>query len=284
MTPMSAAAAHVQPPAIDEGDKPVGSRPALRIGGAARRLGVSASVLRLWERQGLVRPARSKAGYRLYSEDDLAVLSRVRRMRSVDGVNAPGIRQLLEGTRQAARADESSSRGERLRRLRLEAGLSLRRAATRAGLSASYLSALERGSVGASVATLQRVTSAYGATLQDLFSSTPRGRLVRPDQRPVLELDEGSVRIEQLAHAGGQLEPHLFVLAPGASSEGAYSHPGEEFIYVLDGKVRIVLAADESYDLAPGDALTFASTIDHRWHNLADKPARLLWINTPPTF
>ena len=41
------------------------------IGEAARRVGVSASALRLWERQGLVRPMRSSSRYRLYSDADL---------------------------------------------------------------------------------------------------------------------------------------------------------------------------------------------------------------------
>jgi DNA-binding transcriptional MerR regulator/quercetin dioxygenase-like cupin family protein len=283
MTDVHIGAAHVGPRvAVDVGSDER-RRGAHRIGEAARRLGVSPSVLRLWERQGLVRPARSPAGYRLYSDTDLEVLSRVRRMRSEEGVNAPGIRRIL-GQGAARSAGEDPARAEDLRRLRRAARLSQRRAAQRAGLSAGYLSALERGAAGASVATLQRLTAAYGATLQDLFPARPGGRLVRPGQRAVLELGAGSVRIEQLAGGGGQLEPHLFVLAPGASSDGTYSHPGEEFIYVLAGRARITLGEDEQYDLATGDALTFTSTLPHAFQNLADTPARLLWINTPPTF
>jgi len=52
-----------------------------RIGEVARRVGVSASALRLWEQQGLVRPARSSGRYRLYSDADLVRLRHVRRMR-----------------------------------------------------------------------------------------------------------------------------------------------------------------------------------------------------------
>jgi len=253
-----------------------------RIGDAARRLQLSTSVLRLWERQGLVRPTRTGAGYRLYSEADLEQLSRVRQMRAVEKVNAPGIRRILGEA--GAPADVPAERGPRLRELRRLAGLSLREASRLSGLSAGFISAIERGASGASVATLQRLTAACGATLQDLFGEAPRGRLVRPHERPVLELGEGSVRMEQLAHPGGQLEPHLFVLSVGASSQGAYSHPGEEFIYVLEGSLRVWLGQDEVYDLQPGDSLTFASTLPHSWQNEATSEARLLWINTPPTF
>jgi DNA-binding transcriptional MerR regulator/quercetin dioxygenase-like cupin family protein len=254
----------------------------LRIGEAARRLNVSPSVLRLWERQGLVRPARSRSGYRLYSEADIELLERVHRMRSVEKVNAPGIRRIIAP--RAAEAHGDMGRGARLRALRQQAALSLRAAAERTGLSMGFISAVERGASGASVATLKRLTEAYGVTLQELFEQAPAKRLVRPPEHPVLELAEGSVRIEQLAHAGSRLESHLFVLGPGASSQGAYSHPGEELIFVLEGEVRVWLGDEEVYDLAGGDALSFSSELPHSWQNKAANETRLLWINTPPTF
>jgi mannose-6-phosphate isomerase-like protein (cupin superfamily) len=79
------------------------------------------------------------------------------------------------------------------------------------------------------------------------------------------------------------LEPQLFVLAPGARSEGVYAHAGEEFLFVLSGRLMIWVG-DEPHDLGPGDAHTFASTLPHRWRNDASGETRLLWINTPPTF
>lgn len=257
------------------------ARPIHRIGDVARRLGLSPSVLRLWERQGLISPARTPAGYRLYSEADIDVLDRVQRMRAVERVNAPGIRRILQVNPVAG---DSTARGEQLRRLRRDAGLSLRRAAQQAGVSAGFLSALERGASGASVSTLQRLTAAYGRTLQEMFDAPPTGRLVRPPERPVLELADGTVRMEQLAGRDSRLESHLFVLTAGASSQGSYAHAGEEFIYVLDGGVTVWLGSDEVYDLHAGDALTFSSQLAHSWENRTQLETRLLWINTPPTF
>jgi DNA-binding transcriptional MerR regulator len=252
------------------------------IGEAARRLDLSPSVLRLWERQGLVRPARTRAGYRVYSTADLELLEHVREMRAVQRVNAPGIRHILQHRRGAPPDDEL--RGSRLWQLRKRGGLSLRQAGERSGLSVGFISSIERGASGASVASLQKLTAAYGSTLQELFDEAPVGRLVRPDQRPTLELADGTVRIEQLGDASGRLESHLFVLAPGASSQGAYAHAGEELIFVLEGALQVSLGPDEVYDLATGDALTFSSRLAHSWQNQADTETRLLWINTPPTF
>jgi DNA-binding transcriptional MerR regulator/quercetin dioxygenase-like cupin family protein len=240
---------------------------------------VSPSALRLWERQGLVRPFRTAARYRLYSEADVAHLARVARMRN-ERVSAPGIRLLLRRS-----APMSSPVAGALRALRRERGLSLREASQRSGLSVSFLSALERGTTGASVATVQRLTSAYGSTLLDLFGPAARTdrRVVRRRKRPVLEVGHG-VRIEQLARGAVHLEPQLFVLAPGASSEEAYAHDGEEFLYVLAGAVSLWIGEAEHYRLDEGDAVSFPSSLPHRWRNAAGGETRLLWINTPPTF
>jgi len=259
-----------------------------RIGEAARRVGVSPSALRLWERQGLVRPARLHSRYRLYTDADLEHLRSIRRLRQVDRLNAPGIRRLLHETLISAPDAESRRDGRPLRRARTERGLSLREASRRSGLSISFISAVERGVSGASVATLQRLTSAYDTTMLELFGPPdggPADRMVRATERPVLRIGDGRVRIEQLARGATQLEPHCFVLAPGASSDGAYAHEGEELIYLLRGALTVWVGDDETYRLDhEGDAVTFPSTLPHRWRNEADGETRLLWINTPPTF
>jgi DNA-binding transcriptional MerR regulator/quercetin dioxygenase-like cupin family protein len=260
-----------------------------RIGQAARAVGVSASALRLWERQGLVHPERSDGRYRLYSDDDVARLRRVRDLRKAR-LNAPGIRHVLHDGAMAGPGPHAERRfdGRPLRRLRLARGLSLREASARARVSVSFLSAVERGVSGASVATLQRLTAAYDTTLGEVFGEVGRGgrdRLVRADARPALRIGGGKVRIEQLARAATQLEPHVFVLAPGATSDGAYTHDGEELIYLLSGAATVWIGDEETYRLErAGDAVTFPSTMPHRWRNDADGETRLLWINTPPTF
>lgn len=264
---------HVRPAA-----SPAGSQ--RRIGEVARLLGVSPSALRLWERQGLVSPERSGGRYRLYSEDDLRRLRHVRRLRHEDQMNAAGIRRVIGGRTSAG--DE----GTRLRELRRQRGLSLREAAALTGTSMSLISAVERGAASASVVTMQRLTSLYGATVADLFAAGggSEARVVRAGKGPMIELGHAAVRIEHLRADSGMLEPQLFVIGAGASSEGSYAHDGEEFLFVLSGALTVWVGDDERYRLREGDALSFPSTLPHRWRNHADRETRLLWINTPPTF
>jgi transcriptional regulator with XRE-family HTH domain len=292
---------------------------ALGIEEAARLVGVSPSAIRLWERQGLVAPLRTRGGMRRYAPADIARLRTVRGWRRVDGLNAAAIRRLLadgDGAhplpggpalggadgggagRSESGADGSGVTGrrgaggpapiaERLRAIRTAHGLTLRAASERSGLSVSFISALERGLSGASVAALRRLLAAYGTTLGAIVGSTDDGgpgRMVAASARRAVETDAG-VRIENLAAASRMLEPHLFVLAPGASSRGPYSHQGEEFMYVLEGRLGVWLdASDESYTLGPGDALTFPSTLEHRFQALGAGETRVIWVNTPPTF
>jgi len=75
-----------------------------------------------------------------------------------------------------------------------------------------------------------------------------------------------------------------WTLAPGAGSNGAYSHEGEEFIHVLEGRFEVVLEGKERYVLAEGDSIYFPSTAMHAWGNPGPRAAVLLWVNTPPTF
>jgi DNA-binding transcriptional MerR regulator len=267
--------AHVRPEARQGGT-------GRRIGEVARLIGVSPSSLRLWERQGLVSPARSTGRYRLYTEADLDRLAQVRRMRLVERVNAPGIRRMLHAT-PAARGP--SVDGGALRELRRARGLSLGDAGERSGIRPSQVGAIERGTAEASVASLQRLTSAYGTTVAELFAQPARrGRVTRARRRPRLELGDDAIRIEQLAGGATLLEPQLFHLAAGASSDGAYAHAGEEFLFVLAGSLTVWVGDEERYRLAEGDALVFPSTLPHRWRNDASRETRLLWINTPPTF
>ena len=64
----------------------------------------------------------------------------------------------------------------------------------------------------------------------------------------------------------------------------AYGHEGEEFVYVLSGRVEFILDSDQFYDLGVGDSLYFESKRRHAWTNRHDGETVLLWVNTPPTF
>jgi len=260
----------------------------LKVGAVARRLGVSASMVRSWERLGLTQPARSRSKYRLYSNDDLRVLRRALYLRRVQGLNAPAIRNQLrqEGLlnrRATSPAAEQPSIGPRFRRLRLQRGESLAIVAEAVGVSIGFLSNLERSQSGASIGVMRKLAQYYGLNILDLFNPIGgAGPLVRPGDRRILEGGRG-VQMELLASGQIMMEPHLFRVAPGAGSGDSYSHDGEEFLYLIRGRLEIDLAG-EKFQLRAGDSFYFSSKTQHCWSNPGKVETLILWINTPPTF
>ena len=262
------------------------ARPAhLRISEVARRVGISSSALRAWEALGLVKPLRTQSRYRLYSESDVRLLQRAIFLRRARGLNPTAIVHVLKRQGVVSAPPESSLLpGQRFRRLRTRRGLSLAQVARATGVSVGFLSALERGQMRSSIATLRRIARFFRTNILSLFEAVgDNPRLVHPNQRKVLETTP-DVRMELLAWGQTVMEPHLFRIKPGGGSGESYSHEGEEFLHVLRGHFEIWLDAKEHYQLKAGDSLYFESSTPHRWKNPGRSETWVLWINTPPTF
>ena len=257
----------------------------LRISEVARRVGISSSALRAWEALGLVSPRRTKSRYRLFSESDVRLLQRAIFLRRARGLNPAAIVHVLK--RQgvvSAPAESTLLPGQRFRRLRTRRGLSLAQVARATGVSVGFLSALERGQMRSSIATLRRIARFYRTNILSLFETAgDNPRLVRPNQRKILETTP-DVRMELLAWGNTAMEPHLFRIKPSGGSGESYSHEGEEFLHVLRGQFEVWLDVKEHYHLKPGDSLYFESSTPHRWKNPGRTETWVLWINTPPTF
>jgi DNA-binding transcriptional MerR regulator len=261
---------------------------ALMVGAVAKRLGVSATMVRSLEKLGLAKPARSQSRYRLYTNEDLRVLRRAIYLRRVQGLNAPAILTQLkkEGMlkhRTADAAEERLSIGQMFRKLRLQRGSSLLAVANAVGVSDSFLSNLERSRTGASIGIMRKLAQYFGLNILDLFDPIDgTGPLVRPRDRKSLGGGPG-VHMELLASGKITMEPHLFRVAPGAGSGDSYAHEGEEFLYLVRGRLAIELGGEE-FQLRAGDGFYFSSKTPHRWSNPGKTETIALWINTPPTF
>jgi len=270
---------------LSSASETVDPEPLLRISEVARRVGISSSALRAWGSLGLVVPQRTRSKYRLYTMEDVRVLQRAIFLRRARGLNPAAIVHVLK--RQgvvSVPAESVLSPGQRFRRLRQKRKLSLVQVARATGVSVGFLSALERGQMRASVATLTRIARYYRTNLLSFFDDSKKNsRLVPPAERRVLETTKG-VRMELLAWGNKAMEPHLFRIKPGSGSGEPYTHEGEEFLHVIRGRFEIWIGNEEHYKLKPGDSLYFESSTPHRWRNPGSSESWLLWINTPPTF
>jgi transcriptional regulator with XRE-family HTH domain len=190
-----------------------------------------------------------------------------------------GIRYIVDPDAPTVRPE--SHVGVRVRELRQARGLSGRELASRAGVSAGYLSRLENGRLSPTVSTLTRIMRAMGEPVAKVFGEPDSNEpVVRVESRRVIR-ERGVADYLLSPTRSGRLEVLETVISPGGESGEAYSHPGdEECIVVLEGLFRVWLDGS-TYDLGPGDAITFPCRTPHRWENPSKDETRVLCVITP---
>lgn len=177
--------------------------------------------------------------------------------------------------------------GARIRALRLARGETLRQLAAQASVTESFLSQVERGVASPSIASVQRIARALGASIAELFAADDRAGIVvrAADRRRVVYQGLGAVDEFLTRATDGRLQVILSTIEPGGGTgEEAYSHDSdEEVVIVLEGTLDLWVGP-EHYRLETGDAVTHSSRLPHRNTNPGPGPARVLFCITPPSF
>lgn len=178
--------------------------------------------------------------------------------------------------------------GTKIRRLRREEGITLDTLATRAGLSKSYISKLERGLQSPSISTLSNIASALGVDITELFREEdegPRLSLVRARGRKRITGPGTQFGYYYDSLVDGfsdrSVEVFLITLTPKPKRHIMFAHDGEEMIFVVKGRMLFVFGEDR-YICEEGDCLYFDSSVDHRGECLGEEEARALVVIIPP--
>ncbi|MFG3497491.1 helix-turn-helix domain-containing protein [Streptomyces sp. NPDC047928] len=170
----------------------------------------------------------------------------------------------------------------RLRGLRRRRGLTLEAAAQRAGLSPAHLSRLETGRRQPSLPMLLGLARVYGTTVSELLgeAAPERDPIVRAGRAEPVVADGWTYH--QAGGAGRAMQA-LRVQLPAPPADGRDDtvrvHPGEEWLYVLHGRVRLALG-DAVHVLDPGDSAQFDSLTPHRIRAAGRGGAELLFVHT----
>ncbi|GEB52134.1 MULTISPECIES: helix-turn-helix domain-containing protein [Streptomyces] len=167
----------------------------------------------------------------------------------------------------------------RMRNLRRRSGLSLEAAAHRAGLSPAHLSRLETGKRQPSLPLLLTLARTYGTTVGELLGEHPTAAdpVIRADDmEPV---DAGGWRYRQAGQAGRAMQALRVHVPRGPQRELVRVHPGEEWIHVQRGALRLTLGETVEV-LRPGDSAHFDSLTPHRLEAADAQGADLLFVHT----
>ncbi|MEU3049987.1 XRE family transcriptional regulator [Streptomyces sp. NPDC006984] len=167
----------------------------------------------------------------------------------------------------------------RLRDLRRGRGLTLESAARRAGLSPAHLSRLETGNRQPSLPLLLALARVYGTTVGEVLGEQA------PEREPVIRAGRHEpVRADgwtyHQAGAPGRAMQALRVTVPyGTQGDLVRVHPGEEWLHVVEGRLRLALG-DTVHELGPGDSAHFDSETPHRIAAAEPGGAELLFVHT----
>jgi transcriptional regulator with XRE-family HTH domain len=176
--------------------------------------------------------------------------------------------------------------GTHIRVLRRGQGRSLREISGVCGFTESLLSKIETNRVLPPVATLTRIARALGVEVSALLDADMRPQTVHTAAgaapRTLVATTKGyQFRMLASGRAGKLMEPYLFVARRGRITPGPLQHRGEEFLYVLQGRMKYRVG-DLEYRLGPGDSLYFNSAEEHDMTPLSAKVVYLGIFADPP--
>lgn len=174
--------------------------------------------------------------------------------------------------------------GKKIKQMRNQKGLTQAELADRCELTKGYISQLEHNLNSPSIATLTDILSALGSNLSSFFREEPKEKVVFSKEE-FIEKDSDGVLFNWLIPNAqkNMMEPVHVELCEGASTNVDVPHEGEEFGYVLEGRITVLLGG-EHHVCKKGEAFYYSAGKPHGIVNTGKTKARFLWISTPPNF
>ncbi|WP_238991759.1 helix-turn-helix domain-containing protein [Gemmobacter caeruleus] len=189
---------------------------------------------------------------------------------------------------EAERLQLRSDLGSRMKAVRQACGLTLEAAAQRSGLALSTIHKIENGRVSPSYENLVRIARAYDIGMERLFSSdhdahqTTRMTVTKAGQGRKVRSKNFEYEVLCNALAEKKIIPLVTRVEkrPPMRPDELEAHDGEETLFVLSGRIELVVEHYQPVVLEPGDCAYFDSTLKHGLRALDDDEARIFWACT----
>ena len=174
--------------------------------------------------------------------------------------------------------------GTKIKRLRLQNNLTQEELADRCELTKGYISQLENELTSPSITTLEDILNALGTTFADFFKDEKEEKVVFTEAE-FIEKVADTHKIERLVPNAqkNEMEPIRVTVEPHTTLEEDVPHEGEEFGYVISGRVWLHIG-QAAYCVKKGEVFYFTSDKPHRLENRTNEKAVVLWVASPPTF
>lgn len=177
--------------------------------------------------------------------------------------------------------------GEKLRSVRERKGYTLKKVATRAGVSESLVSQIERNKVSPAIDTLLALADVLDINIEFLFDEFRHNRpvkIIRGTERRIVE--EEAVRYEELAKPAekdshNSFESYMISIPPGEHTRrGSYGHLGCEMGFIIEGTAGFKYES-QHYTLEAGDSISFSASAPHTLSNIGSDVLKALWVVSP---
>lgn len=175
---------------------------------------------------------------------------------------------------------------KKIKQIRFEKEMTLKDLSEETGLSISFLSQIERGSTSLAITSLKKIAESFNVNMTYFFEEIENHNYVLKEEDQTDFKVEGS-DVKHIRLAGKfplrKLEPIKVIIQPNHKYEELFSHPGEEFYYVIEGTIMFKIE-DKEYVLNEGDTIHFPSEKVHQWSNPTSEETILLSVLTPVIF
>ncbi|MGL5152707.1 MAG: helix-turn-helix domain-containing protein [Clostridium sp.] len=176
--------------------------------------------------------------------------------------------------------------GEKIKRMRIEKGLTQEELANRCELSKGFISQLENDLTSPSIATLVDLLEILGTNLTDFFSEAQEEKITYTYE-DMFEKDNEELKYNCMwlvpNAQKNDMEPIMITLDPGGQYIEEEPHEGEEFGYVLIGSITLHLG-DKKYKVKKGETFYFTPRSNHYISNPGKTTAKVIWVSSPPSF
>lgn len=174
--------------------------------------------------------------------------------------------------------------GLKIKELRNLRGLTQEELANRCELTKGYISQLENDLTEPSFSTLENILLALGSSFSEFFSEEKEEKIIFTKD-DYFEKEEINQKTKWLVvnSQKNEMEPILVELSKGAQTEKDLPHEGEEFGYVLQGKVELIIGSN-IYKCAKGETFYFIPNKTHYIRNISEGESKLIWVSSPPNF
>lgn len=176
--------------------------------------------------------------------------------------------------------------GDKIKNRRVSLGLTQEELAERADLTKGFISQIERDLTSPSVDSLFDIVEALGTNISDFFKEEVKDQIVFSKDNYIINIDEENNNSINWIVPNSQkniMEPIILTLEPNGKSKIYDPNEGEDFGYVLKGKIKLILG-EEEYKISSGECFYTKCDKTREIVNNGKKIAEILWITNPPSF